>query len=63
MSGYGLSEAKQVQGLGYPTQVSLRQEIIAHITHLEKELEKKRALLVLLNANPAIEKFMDLSRS
>lgn len=63
MSGYGMSEVNQAQGLGYPTQVSLRQEITAHITHLEKELEKKRALLALLNDNPAIEKFMDLSRS
>jgi hypothetical protein len=43
-------------------QVSFREQVVAHIKHHEEQLEKQKEMLKLLDENPAIEKFMDLSR-
>lgn len=45
------------------TRTTIRQEITMQIQSLEFALKNKKAMLELLNANPAIEKFMDLSRN
>lgn len=42
--------------------LSVRKETEMSIAHLERQLEIKRQMLKLLDENPAIEKFMDLSR-
>lgn len=42
--------------------LSIRKEIELTITHLEEHLQNKKDMLTLLDENPAIEKFMDLSR-
>jgi hypothetical protein len=46
-----------------PRRVTIREEIGGTIKHLEEQLRVKREMLTLLDQNPAIEKFMDLSRS
>jgi len=52
----------------YPTDspsmklVSIRKELELGITEMEKNLQVKKEMLELLNENPAIEKFMNLSR-
>jgi len=52
----------------YPTEapsmkmVSIRKELELGIAEMEKNLQVKKEMLELLNENPAIEKFMNLSR-
>ena len=43
--------------------VTIRQELIGTIKGLEERIANKKAMLELLDRNPDIEKFMDLSRS
>ncbi len=43
------------------TRETIRMQITRQIAEFEKLLEKKRAMLELLDKNPAIEQFMDLS--
>jgi energy-converting hydrogenase A subunit M len=43
-------------------QPTLRRKLEMDIKHLEEVLSKKREMLALLDSNPAIEQFMDLSR-
>ncbi len=56
-AGYGASVPQ-----GLTRRATLREEIEMQVKSLEKTLENKRELLKLLNENPAIERFMDLSR-
>lgn len=49
-----------IEGPGRP--VTIRVELLQSIKYLEEQLEVKKQLLQLLDANPAIEQFMDLSR-
>jgi hypothetical protein len=54
------------QGLAKGTairQVSYRKQIEANLNHLRQQVTKQEEMLKLLDENPAIEKFMDLSRS
>lgn len=49
-------------GLGGISLVSMRKEIELKIVALRKQLEIQEQMLKLLEENPAIEKFMNLSR-
>jgi len=51
------------QGASIARRVTIREEIGGTIKHLEEKLRVNREMLELLDQNPAIEKFMDLSRS
>ncbi len=43
-------------------QVSIRKEVEIEVQRLEEQLQVKQEMLKLLAENPAIERFMDLSR-
>lgn len=45
-----------------PTRLTYRQELLREIESCKNYLAKKQEMLRLLDENPAIEKFMDLSR-
>jgi hypothetical protein len=62
MNGYGSEVQKSYDGPSLVRPVTIRVELQLHIKHLEEQLEVKKQLLSLLDANPAIEQFMDLSR-
>jgi hypothetical protein len=50
------------QGASLGRRLSLREELVMTIDQLQAQIEVKIALLKLLDENPAIEQFMDLSR-
>lgn len=57
--------ARGYAGEGGPSelrQVSIAKELELHIKHLEEQLVIKKRLQKLLQDNPAIEEFMNLSR-
>lgn len=54
--GLQAMQAKEIR------QVTIREEIESQIKHLEGQLKIKNEMLTLLSENPAIERFMDLSR-
>jgi hypothetical protein len=61
LQGYAsVEDANTTSGLGKP--IKIRVELQQQIKYFEEQLEVKRQLLKLLDANPAIEQFMDLSR-
>ena len=54
--------AQQEISTGRDVEISYRQQIEYEVQRLEAALNKKKEMLKLLNENPAIEKFMNLSR-
>lgn len=46
-----------------PRQVTMREQLKQTLAHHEREVIRVQQLLELLDKNPAIEQFMDLSRS
>jgi len=62
--GEGLAEQPmQTRDYDHPKgQVTIKKELDLEIVHLEKQLAVKKELRTLLDENPIIEKFMNLSR-
>lgn len=67
MEGYG-GLANQIGAeVGYDVpksirRMTIREELNNQVAGLESMLKNKKAMLQLLDENPVIEKFMDLSR-
>ena len=60
--GEGAMMAYDKSSIGSTKRMSYREEIELEVKALESRLEQKKKMLALLDANPAIEQFMDLSR-
>lgn len=66
MNGYGSELARNTaydsEGPKSLQRVSIRKEVELEIKQIEEHLEIKKRMLKLLEENPAIEQFMNLSR-
>jgi len=63
MYGEGLGAQMELRDTDSPRgHVSIRKEVELQISHLEKQLAVQQELKKLLDENPVIEKFMNLSR-
>lgn len=63
MDQYAQETMAKQAAYGGIRQVPYREQLQNNIRHLKEQLSKNEELLKLLDENPAIERFMDLSRS